>query len=363
VLFATWIGKIREAGIRSISGNIIGDGRVFTEQYYYGGWEVEDLPYWYAAGSSGLALEENCYRFLSAPGEKVGDKARITLIPDTDYVTVVNETRTGEPGSGTDLDIVYRDPEGNTVRFARSIALDKEPFQQRGSVWDGPRYAAFLLMEALEREGIEVEGGALNIRSLGDPGQFDRIPPGGRRLLVVHTSPPLSRITAIINKPSHNFFADQVLRTLGAQKGKAGSFEGGVDVVKDWLRSIDAPDVDHFQMLDGSGLARRNYVQPRQFCSVLRTLYNNLELREVYYDSLPIAGKDGGLDNRMTWDSTRGNVHAKTGYIGNVRSLSGYVTTASRGVVVFSFLVNQNLEGVSEADTVIDEACRILAER
>jgi D-alanyl-D-alanine carboxypeptidase/D-alanyl-D-alanine-endopeptidase (penicillin-binding protein 4) len=91
-------------------------------------------------------------------------------------------------------------------------------------------------------------------------------------------------------------------------------------------------------------------------------MYKTESVRAAFYDSLPIAGVDGDLRRRMAEPPTRGNVHAKTGYIGNVRSLSGYVNDAEGNLLVFSFMVNQNFAGISKADIPIEAACRLLAE-
>ncbi len=361
-LLRSWAEQVKAAGITGIQGDIIGDGRCFTDEYYSDTWEYGDLPYWYATGSSGLAIEENCFRFRSAPGPNVGDKAILTLIPETDYITVVNDTVTTESGASTNLDIVWRNPESNTVRFARQIAIDKKPFEQRGSVWDGPRYTAFLFREALERGGTSVSGEALNILSLGDPGRIDNTAASRRRVIATYTSPPLKELIAIVNKPSHNFFADQILRTLGMKYRGRGSFAAGAEVIQDWLGTIGAPEPGALRMSDGSGLARRNIVQPGQTCALLRHMYQEESLRQVFYDSLPIAGVDGTIRGRMRGTAAEGNVHAKTGFITRARALSGYVTDAGGQILVFSMMANQFTVPVSEANAIQDQACEILAQ-
>lgn len=356
-----WAEKVKAAGITEVDGDIIGDGRYFTDEYYSPYWELGDLPYWYATGSSGLCIEENCFRFTTAPGAAVGEPAVITLLPNTPYVTVVNETKTTAAGTSTNADIVSRDPGSNIVRFAGTVALDKKPFEQRGSVWDGTLYAAVLFKEALESEGVHVKGLARNIRSLDHPGRIDGAAPEARKTLATYTSPPMSELIAIVNKPSHNFFADQIIRTLGKIRKGEGSFDAGTTVAQEWLGTIGAPAPDQLKMNDGSGMARRNVVQPRQTCALLRHMYSNERLRKPFYDSLPIAGVDGTIRSRMGAPPTKGNVHAKTGFITRARALSGYVTDADGEVFVFSMMANQFTVQVSEANRLQDAACAVLA--
>lgn len=361
-LLKSWAEELKKKGIQSVEGNIIGDGRYFTDEYYCDAWEIDDIPYWYSAGSSGLAIEENCFRFTLAPGKKVGDKALLTLNPDTQYIKVINEVVTKEPGSGSSGDIVWRGTDSNVIRFAGTVALDAKPFTQRGSVWDGARYTAFLLKEALQREGIKVAGEALNIRDLPDAAIIDKSPASEKSLIASHQSPPLSEFLPLVNKTSHNFFADHLLRTMGRRVNGQGDFKSGANAVKAWLKKIGAPDAEKLVMEDGCGLSRRDFVQPQQTCAILRHMYNKETLRKTYYESLSFGGVDGELKYRMDKPPLYRNVRAKAGYIAYTRCLSGYVKNADGEILVFSIMLNQLRRDVNSADRIIDAACKFLAE-
>lgn len=359
-LLGEWAAKVKQAGIREIKGDIIGDGRVFTPEYYNSNWEIDDILYWYATGTSGLCVEENCFRFTTAPGKKLGDPCAITLKPASASVcvTVVNDTVTTVAGGPKTADIVWRGTDSMTVRFAGTCPIDAEPFEQRGSVWDGARYTAVLFREALRKEGIEVHGEARNIRSLADLSALDHAAP--RKALAAFQSPTVREILKIVNKPSHNFFADHLLRTLGYKFKGEGSYSAGAKVVQEWMAKNSVPQTDVFIMLDGSGLARRNSVQPRQTCAVLRYMYNKESVRDPFFDSISIAGVDGDLKGRMKDAPLKGNLRAKTGYIGQVRSLSGYVKDADGQMLVFSIIVNHDPFGYGHADKLIFSACEFL---
>lgn len=359
-LLSEWVRRIREAGIRRIDGDIIGDGRCFTPDCYSPNWNYGDLPYWYATGTSGLAIEENCFRCVIRPGANVGDPASIEVNPRTDYIQVINQTRTVEAGGPNTADSTWQETEGNTVRFVGTIAMDKEAIHERGSVWDGPRYAAFLLAEALDREGIEVTGEAVNARSLPDAGRIDGVEPARRKVLATIVSPPLRELIKVINKPSHNFFADQILRTLGARRGEAGSFEAGARVVREWLKTIGVAQPETIQMYDGSGLARDDFVQPRQVCDLLRYMRQSEKTGPPFIESLPIGGGDGTLSERLRDPVTNGRVRAKTGYISNVRALSGYIIIDGRDELVFSMICNQYTVPTREVNASQDQACRVM---
>lgn len=356
-LLPQWVEAVRAAGIREIRGRIVGDGRCFTEEFYCGGWDYEDLCYWYAAGSSGLAMEENCFRTQIRPGAKVGDPAIITWTPDTKYIEIVNNAKTVEAGGTSNADILWRQTEGNLIRYERTVALDKDVINERGSIWDGERYAAFLFKEALEREGIAVRGEAANIRAL-DAAAIDAAAPRVR--VATHTSIPLSEQAAVVNIVSHNFFADMMVRTLGMKAKGEGSFSAGTKVVTEWLAEIGAPEADKARILDGSGLANQNFVQPRQMTAVLRHM-DTSPAREAFRGSLAIAGETGWVKNRLTGPETKGRVIVKTGSIGGVRTFTGYAQTADGREVVFSILCNLYTTTSKEVDAAADAAVVELA--
>ncbi len=359
-LLPEWVAALRAAGIREVRGRVIGDGRCFTEEYYSGEWDYADLPYWYAAGTSGLAIEENCFRTRIEPGAKVGDPAVISWNPNTSYIEVINDVETVEAGGTSNADIVWRKTEGNLIRYDRTIAIDKPVINERGSVWDGARYAAHLFMEQLEREGIAVSGGAFNIRSLEDPSAIDAAT--NRATLVTHTSPTLAEVCKVINKVSHNFFADMTLRTLGHRGAGTGDYETGAGVVESWLGEIGMPDADRIGMSDGSGLARMDFVQPRQMTYLLRHMKTSGGAPgEAFLDSMSIAGVDGWMAGRLGGEETKGRLRAKTGYIGHVRTLGGYVTTADGEELVFSLMCNLYTVPTSRVSKAQDEACLLLA--
>lgn len=358
-LLPAWVAKIKAAGIHSISGDVIGDGRCFADESYCGGWGYGDLQFWYAAPPSGLAIEENAYRILIRPGAKVGDSAILALTPQTRYITLINEVKTAAAGGPNNGDSVPHNAEGNTRRFVGSVAIDKT-IDERGSVWDGTCYTAFLLVEELNRQGIQVKGRAVNIRSLADPERIDKAEQSKRKLLATTTSPALRELAAVVNKISHNFFADQMLLTLSAQKSGKGSFSHGARVVRTWLQDIGVPQPEAFQMYDGSGLARHNTVQPRHTCYVLRHMKNTSKASQAFEASLPISGTDGSLEGRMTEPQAKGKVRAKTGYIGSVRTLSGYATAADGQDLVFSMMCNHYIVPTGEVNAAQDEACRVL---
>lgn len=359
-VFDGWVSAMKEAGIQTIAGDIVGDGRYFTEEYISGDWDYYDLPYWYAAGSSGLAIEENAFRTTITAAEEVGEKPTITWNPDTAYITIENSVETVAEGGKKNADIVWRKTEGNHFLYDRTIPVG-EAINERGSIWDGARYAAFLLKERLAKEEIEVLGDAVNIRDLYDAWRIDKAE--DRAVLAVTASPPLSDIITTTNRVSHNLFADMIVRTLGAEKKNEGSFDAGTDVVRDWLKEIGAPAADQFQMVDGSGLAQSNFIQPRQMTHMLVYMSTKAKEGQAFKESMSVGGESGWVSRRFKGTAAEGGkVRAKTGYIGSMRALSGYVTNQSGEEFAFSMICNRYAGSSRGVDELIDKAVVLIAE-
>ncbi len=129
-----------------------------------------------------------------------------------------------------------------------------------------------------------------------------------------------------------------LLRFLGAADTDTGSVAAGRRVVEGTLYRWGIPST-YFQIADGSGLSRQNYLSPESLVRLLRAVARGSEF-DAFYDALPVAGVDGTLERRMRGTRAEGNARAKTGYVSNVRALSGYVTTLDGELLAFSFLAN-----------------------
>jgi len=112
---------------------------------------------------------------------------------------------------------------------------------------------------------------------------------------------------------------------------------------------------------DGSGLSLYNYCTPAVLVAFLRYAAQQPKLFTTLYHSMPIAGQDGTLSKRMTHGATYRNVHAKTGTVNGVSSLSGYLTAANGHLLAFSIISNGTLR-TSQARQLQDRLCQTLTE-
>ncbi|MEM6335510.1 MAG: D-alanyl-D-alanine carboxypeptidase/D-alanyl-D-alanine-endopeptidase [Bacteroidota bacterium] len=353
--FRDWAGWLKGAGIRHITGDLIGDDDVFDDVALGYGWSWDDLPYWYAAELGGLVFNDNCVDFEIKATEP-GQPATVSWEPhNTDYVQVVNATRT-IPGGRID-EGYERTPGSNKIRLSSLVPAgrtDKESL----TVANPTQYFMHVFRETLVREGIVVEGRAVDVDDLSIKPDYQRA-----EQIAVYTSPPLAELAKVVNKRSHNLFADQLLKTIAveAYPDSAGSHELGIEAA---MRTFATAGVDtsRIVMADGSGLSHINLVTPEMTVALLEYMAGTTDATfDAFYESLPIAGVDGSLEYRMRRGPARGNARAKTGYISGARTLSGYVTTRSGRRLAFSLMCNHYTIKTREVNQIQDDFVTRLA--
>ncbi|MHC1737376.1 MAG: D-alanyl-D-alanine carboxypeptidase/D-alanyl-D-alanine-endopeptidase [Ignavibacteriaceae bacterium] len=351
-IFRDWADSLLEMGIDEIRGNIIGDDNAFEDRGLGAGWSWDYESDWFAAPSGALSLNDNCVDLVISPS-KVGQTANLEIMPETKYVVIVNNVTTVKKDSVTSI-YATRDRGTNIIRISGTITEKSSQVKRFVTVNNPTQFFVVVLKEVLAKKGIKVTGFATDIDDADAEIDYEKT-----NLLFKHYSPTLRELVRVINKSSQNFFAEQLLKTIGYEKNGYGSASSGI---KTESRTIEAMgiNVDGMSIMDGSGLSRLNMVTPMQIVSLLNFMYKGDQFND-FYNSLPIAGVDGSLANRMRKARTQNNVRAKTGYIGGVRSLSGYVYTGDKELIAFSMIVNNYTVPSVLADVLQDLVCLRLA--
>lgn len=338
-LFDDWAAKLATSGVRAISGRIVGDDDDFDDGALGFGWSWDDLADDYAAGVSALQFNENAVRVTIAPGTAVGDFAAVTVVPAGVGLGVDSLLKTAAAGEPAVVS-AHRLPGSEHLELRGSIPLGSAPIGRAVSVDNPTLFFARAVRAALIARGIDVRGPAVDIDELGNrPARTIAAP------LVTYRSPPLSTLALRLMKASQNLYAETLLKTIGAAAGTP-TFAGGRNVVDTTLQSWGVAAADAIER-DGSGLSRYDYVTPAALVTILTHVNRDDRLRGPFEASLPIAGRDGTLANRMKNTAAEGNARAKTGSMSNVRALSGYVTAADGEPLVFSIIAN-NFEAPAE---------------
>ena len=341
--------QLKNAGVKKIKGDIVGDDSYFDSTSHGKGWTANDLKSIYGAPINALSINNNVLWIFAHPGKR-GKPVSIDTEPRTSYFRIRN---LGVTGSRQSKRTIYaRVIPGTKTIVVSGILPSTKDFSHYVLLERPAEVAAALLKEALEREGIAVSGHVAAFH-LGDVSKEERL---RWNLLAEHQSPPLIRALQIINKKSQNLHAEMLLRTLGAEFKGEGTNEAGLEVVREFLLEAGV-ESEKIRLNDGCGLSRENLVTPRFQTSLLQFL-SKRPYFDLFFNTLAISGTDGTLRNRLSATEVRGSVHAKTGTLNGVNTLSGYMTTKSGRNLVFSIFAN-NVNASTRVKKTIDEICSL----
>ncbi len=309
--------QVRERGVRVVEGDVIGDGSWFEPTAVHPTWENDDLVWGYAAPVTALGFHENVFTLEVTPALSPGAPARLALDPDLGAVELVNRTTTIDDTTA-DLEVA-REPGSWRVTVSGTVRLGSSPRQLTLAAPDGNRWTALAFRRALEAAGIAVRG---TVRATADSAAT--APARATTPLAEIASRPLADwIFAILNV-SQNWYAETLCKELGRAFGEAGSWDEGLRIERRFL--VDSMGIDSTQFLvhDGSGLSAKDLVTPLTFAKILRFIRNRPGYR-TFAAGLPQAGEIGTLRTRFHDTPLEGLVRAKTGSIGQVNTLSGYL--------------------------------------
>ncbi len=179
--------------------------------------------------------------------------------------------------------------------------------------------------------------------------------PSDARSVATHLSPPLADIIKLMNKPSDNWIAEMLFKTIGAEvKGKPGTWKKGRETVTEFLGEI-MDELPAHRFVDGSGLSRYNLLNTELLTKLLVYMSHNFELMPEFMVSLPIAGVDGTLKNRMQGMYAEKVLRAKTGTLSGVSALAGYTITADGEVLAFGILISHYFGSATTARGIQDK--------
>lgn len=347
-VFRAWADSLRAHGVTRVTGAVIGNDDVFDDLPLGRGWAWDDAGDSYSAEIGGLELNEGfvTVRVAPVPGQRA---AAVTTRPVSDeWVPVLGTVWMGPADSSARVRVGRADTLSG-VLVSGTLPTDTTVVEEEVAVRNNTRFFASVLRQALLEAGIGIGGGSLDADD--DPA---RGKPARHTVLFTHTSPPLREILVGFMKPSQNQIGEMLLKTLGREHRGMGSAAAGAAVVDSLARAWGMPP-RLLSQADGSGLSRYNLVAPAFLVALLEREARSPHAA-VFYDALPVAGRDGTLAGRMRGTPAEGNVHAKTGTLSGVRSLSGYFTTAAGERMVFSMIANHHTVTSRDVDRVAEAA-------
>ncbi|MBI5402848.1 MAG: D-alanyl-D-alanine carboxypeptidase/D-alanyl-D-alanine-endopeptidase [Ignavibacteriae bacterium] len=229
--------------------------------------------------------------------------------------------------------------------YVCALSLDKN----KGS--SDPAYsAANVLLSSLSSGNVKVDGIIVSGTTPDIAKEITRV------------SRSIFSVLANMNKVSDNQSAITVFKVIGANyKSPPGTLKNGSDAVVDFLTSIGVSR-KNYEILEGSGLTRYNYVTSDLYVQLLKYMYDDAKNFDYFYSTLPIGGIDGTLKDRMINTEAEKNVHAKTGSINGVSTLAGYAISRDNELIIFYIAMNgfgsNNKPYRKKQDEICDLICR-----
>jgi D-alanyl-D-alanine carboxypeptidase/D-alanyl-D-alanine-endopeptidase (penicillin-binding protein 4) len=351
-VFNDWADSLSNLGIDEITGNLIGDDNAFDGVGLGTGWQWDFESNWFEAPSSAISFNDNCAN-ISVYVNKETKQPIVSMMPETKYIVLINKVNVVSSDSSTSIN-VYRDPGTNVVTVFGTIRNNSDTVNTFVTVNNPTQFAMVVLKDVLKKNGIRIDGYPVDVDDISSTLDYTKMVK-----LFTQYSPPLKEIIKVMNKNSINLFAEQILKTIGLERKGFGSADNGIQAEYKLFKEMGI-NPEALNIVDGSGLSRLNLVTPKQIVSLLTFMYKNKNFIP-FYNSLPIAGVDGGLGDRMQNSKAQGRVRAKPGFLEGVRSLSGYALTSDDEPVAFSIIVNNFNVPVKLADNIQDLVCLRLA--
>jgi serine-type D-Ala-D-Ala carboxypeptidase/endopeptidase (penicillin-binding protein 4) len=346
------VQQLKQRGERQI-GQISFDDGYFRGEQTNSDWEWGDLSADYAPAINGLMLNQNALSLNVSP-QQVGMPLKYTWgDASLGNWQIENQTMTTafKEDNSVNAIAVFGKPilrlTGKLAQTARSVKLDLPVLNPTESF-----VSAF-------RQNLNLASINVNNTRSGSGYSVLNLPE-----LAAIDSPPISELIKETNQQSNNVYAEVLLRSIGRTHPQHYTSNNdtstlGIALVKQRLTELGV-NPQAYSLRDGSGLSRHNLVAPTAFIQLLSAMATMPE-GQLYRDSLPVAGISGSLKNRMKGTLAQGIVRAKTGSMGGIVSLSGYINSPKYSPLVFSIILDRHDRSTSSMVKVVDEITVLLS--
>jgi len=323
-----WVAAVKAAGIKKIEGSIIGDDRVFGTQTTPEGWVWQDIGNYYGAGTSGLAWRENQFDIHLRPGASTADEAKvIKTVPETPYIKLVNELKTGASGTG-DRSYAFLPPYSNVAYLRGSWGMGIGKSGISVATPDPAFDCAYRLQDTLKKLGISTSLDATTSRLLALNNQ--PISSLSQKISTI-SSPALSKISYWFLKKSINLYGETLLKTIAVKSGKPATTAKGAEIeINYWAaKGIDKTALN---IIDGSGLSPGDRVTTSAMANILFQIQKESWFTD-FHKGLPEYN----------------GMKIKSGTINDVSAFAGYHTdTAGNKYVIVININNYSGSGINK---------------
>jgi D-alanyl-D-alanine carboxypeptidase/D-alanyl-D-alanine-endopeptidase (penicillin-binding protein 4) len=332
--------QLAALGIHKINGKVVIDDNCSDDVCWSPGTTYDDLKFCYAAPVSGVIIDHNCVTATLIPIQH-HKMTSLQFANEPHFISIKNEVRFSQNVHCNAKLVAH---ENNHYLVKGSITA---PLKLEIAVQDYRLYIQKILTHILNINKIKVKKIIF--------AKYD----GKSALIAEHSSKPLRELIVTMLKKSDNTIADALFKTLGyTTLHEPASWEKSSLVVKSLLQQKLNLNPEHITIIDGSGLSRYNLMTPHQLLTLLNYIYNHSNMQPIL-QSLPIAGVDGTLKNRMKCHMLS-KVRAKTGTATGISALAGFIETDQKDVRSFVIMTNGGVAAISQYKDIEDQLCSIL---
>lgn len=331
--FWLWLHELRQRGLREITGGLILDRSAFDlpphDPYAFDG----DGARAYNVGPDALLLNFNAIRFRFFPN---GSHVGVVTEPQLGGIVLDNRLTRVQDGVCSDWnDRIRVRLNGTALTVVGEYPVHCGERDEYLNLLPNSDYALAVFRSLWLEMGGSLHGSVRNERT-----------PSSARLFSAHYSSPLAEQIRDINKFSNNVMARQLFLTLGMQSAPS-TLAGSELILRNWLRkkNLHFPEL---QIENGAGLARSDRISPQHMAQLLESVLSSPYQAE-YEASLPIIGVDGTVKKRLNGSGVAQHAHLKTGTLGGVKAIAGYVHTQSGKQYILVFLINHPAAGAGQA--------------
>jgi serine-type D-Ala-D-Ala carboxypeptidase/endopeptidase (penicillin-binding protein 4) len=343
---------LQKKGVRSI-GTLIGDDSLSSGNLIEPSWSWEDLQGGDGLPINSLMLNGNVFSMQLIP-QQIGQPVRSQWLSNGVPKSVVVQNRTLTVGTSVPEFIETR-WQGNQQLLLKAQLRAGSASETIDVPIENPG-ANFLerLRTILGDRQIQVRQVSLTTAAFAQAQAYP---------IASIPFASLSTLMSEINQRSNNFYAEATLRLLAnsAISGNSKSIaQRGLAVLSQTLTRLGV-DAKGYQLIDGSGLSRKNLVSPRAVVQTLRAMATP-PYREAFRASLPVAGQSGTLRRRLIGTAVQGRLWAKTGTLQGVSALSGYLDRPGESSLAFSILANHSTQPTAALQQAVDQVVLAIAQ-
>lgn len=328
-----WVDTLKKMGIKSVTGAIYADGSEFGYEGVPDGWSWNDMGNYYGAGPSGICLFDNMLRMDFKTGAAGTKTQLLSTFPSVPNLTFHNYI-TSENVSG-DNSYIFGAPFSLDRFGTGSLPVNLAHFEVKGSLPDPEFQLAYELYQQLDAGGVKVSEGAKSVRQLDM--QLKNRYQTGYKLIYTYKGVKIKDIATQTNMKSINLFAEGLVCLIGYKMGGFGSTEEGIRQIEKYWNSKFS--FSGLYLKDGSGLSRSNGISAQHYCDLLKAMSISKN-HQVFFSTLPVAGKSGTLTGLCKDQPGQGRVVAKSGTMSRIKSYSGYINSKSGKKIAFAITVS-----------------------